>query len=100
MNVRAGASGKVALDRERSIINMPNLVKACAFAGSFVGIFPSLPVYNKNDMSLLAMNGLSGAAAGLLFGYTLHYSYLTVVDGVRMISDGTLPGETQSPSAR
>ena len=105
MNANAATTGQMVVDRNRDANDIPNLVKALTCAGSCVGLYigSKVKVENTNKIELPVLTVLAGAggASGFLFGYTLHYSLLAVVDGVRMVSDcfrNTLPNPAQSPS--
>ena len=105
MNVNAAATGQMVVDRGRDANDIPNLVKALSCAGTCAGLYLGLHVKpedsNKPELSVLAISAGVGGGMGFLFGYTLHYSLLAVVDGVRMVSNcfrNTSSNPAQSPS--
>lgn len=104
MNTNAATSGLMVVDRVRDVNEVPNLVKALSCAGSCAGLYLGLQVKpersNTHELSVLGVNAAVGGGAGFLFGYALHYSLLTIVDGVRMISIGIKSFFSDAPSNR
>ena len=105
MNANAVTSGPVVVDRNHDANDVPNLVKALSCAGTCAGLYLGSHVKaensNKPDLSALTVCAGAGGATGLLFGYTLHYSLLAIVDGVRMVSNcfgDTSSNRAESPS--
>ena len=105
MNVNAAASRPEYVDRGRVDPDVPNLVKALTCAGSCMGLcagsYVKVENTNKIELTALMVCGAAGGISGFIFGYTIHYSLLAIVDGVRMVSScfsGTSSNPAQSPS--
>lgn len=105
MNANAAATELVVVDRYRDANDVPNLVKALTCAGSCAGLYLGSHVKVENtdkiELPVAALLAGVGGATGFLFGYTIHYSLLAIVDGVRMVSNcfrNTSSNPVQSPS--
>ena len=104
MNVNTAGSGQMVVDRKCND-DIPNLVKALTCAGGCAGVYIGSQVKventNKIELPVAALLAGVGSATGFLFGYTIHYSLLAIVDGVRMVSScfrNTSSNPVQSPS--
>ena len=98
MNSNVAATRQMGVDGGRDANDMPNIVKALACAGSCAGLFLGSKVNvehpDRNNLALFTVTAAGGGVGGFLVGYTLHYSLLAIVDGVRMITNCL-----ESPSA-
>ncbi|WP_257264127.1 hypothetical protein [Endozoicomonas sp. ONNA2] len=66
---------------------MPNLVKALTCFGVFAGFYVcKLDLERPSEFDYINY-GFNGACAAGLLGLSIHYSLLTVVDGVRFVSN-------------
>ena len=73
---------------------MPNLVKALTCLGVFAGFCVCKQDREHPSQFDYFNYGFNGACAAGLLGLSIHYSLLTVVDGVRFVSNACrgLPG--------